>query len=267
MMKKTNTGEPLALHFRRYGDPATRKLLILHGLFGCGANWRTVAARLASSCEVFCLDLRNHGRSPWHNDMEYAAMAGDVARFIADHQLHGAALLGHSMGGKTAMMLAQNAQKHTGALAKLIVVDIAPRAYCPDHHLELMDAMASLDLAATDRRQMDAALATRIPDAATRQFLAQNLTAHADGYRWRLNLAAIRRNMDALAGYENARVATLDTLFIAGADSDYLRPATHREVHARFPNARIETLENAGHWLHAQQPERFVTLCRAFLDQ
>ncbi len=267
--RKTAPAEPLALHGRKYGGsgaPDARPLLILHGLFGSAANWRSVAGRFAAGREVFCLDLRNHGRSPWHDAMDYAALAADVARFIADHQLHRPALLGHSMGGKTAMMLAQDQRI---APAKLIVVDIAPQAYDPGGHLALIDAMSALDLAADDRRQIDATLAHRIPDPATRQFLAQNLVTDADagGYRWRLNLAAIRRNMEALAGYENHRVATLDALFIAGADSDYLTPAAHPAIHARFPNARIETIENAGHWLHAQQPERLVGLCEAFLGR
>ncbi len=269
--QKPNPGESLALHFRKYGDSGDPAVLILHGLFGSNANWRTIAGHLSAFCEVFCLDLRNHGRSPWHDQMDYSVMAADVARFIADHGLHRPTLLGHSMGGKAAMMLAQN---HDVELAKLIVVDIAPLAYRPARHLELMDAMAALDLvalnlASADRRQIDAALAKQITDSATRQFLAQNLikasTKDGGGYRWRLNLAAIRRNLGVLAGYDNRRVAAIETLFIAGADSDYLPPTGHHEVYARFPNARIEIIKNAGHWLHAQHPERLASLCEVFL--
>lgn len=263
-MNPDAAGPTVPLHFRKYGDPAMPKLIILHGLFGSGVNWRSIAARLAASYEVFCPDLRNHGSSPWHHRMGYAAMAGDVARFIGDRQLHRPALLGHSMGGKIAMLLAQ---RQCIELGRLIVVDIAPIAYRPTRHLQLMDAIAALDLAAvTDRKAIDGALAERIPDPATRQFLAQNLRKDEDrGYRWQLNVAAIRQHMAALAGYAEARVTDLDTLFIAGADSDYINPAAHAEIYARFPNARIETVENAGHWLHAQHPARLVALCDGFL--
>ena len=284
-----SAGEGLALSFRAYGgsggsggsghsgdaNPPAPQLLILHGLFGSGANWRTIATRLSATHEVFCLDLRNHGRSPWHDDMEYAALAADVARFIADHQLNDITLLGHSMGGKTAMTLAQNCP---GLLSKLIVVDIAPLPYPRDRHLALIDALLAADLT-TDRRQIQTKLAKKIPDPATRQFLIQNLTKDEVGsgsdsnsgsgsdsrYRWRLNLPAIRRNLPALAGYENDQTATLDTLFIAGANSNYLPPTAHPPIQTRFPNARIKTLPNAGHWLHAQQPDRLVDLCNEFL--
>ena len=300
-----SAGEPLALSFRAYGgsggsghsgnsgdaNPLAPKLLILHGLFGSGANWRTIATRLSATHEVFCLDLRNHGRSPWHDDMEYATLAADVARFIADHQLNDVTLLGHSMGGKTAMTLAQNCPD---MLSKLIVVDIAPLPYPRDRHLALIDALLAADLT-TDRRQIQTTLAKQIPDPATRQFLIQNLTKDKVGfgsdsgsssssgsdsdssadsdfgsdsrYHWRLNLPAIRRNLPALAGYENDRTTTLDTLFIAGADSNYLPPTAHPAIHTRFPNAHIKTLPNAGHWLHAQQPDQLVDLCNEFLGR
>ena len=261
-MNTKNPGPSLPLHFRKYGDPAAPKLIILHGLFGAGVNWRSIAARLAASHEVFCPDLRNHGQSPWHEQMGYADMAGDVARFIAEQELHRPALLGHSMGGKIAMVLAQARRIE---LARLVVVDIAPVAYRPDRHLELIDAMCALNVDAADRKEIDAALAARIPDQATRQFLAQNLRKDGERYCWRLNLAAIRQHMAALAAYGYDGESAVDALFIAGANSDYLRPAAHGEIRRRFPNARFETVENAGHWLHAEQPERFVALCGAFL--
>lgn len=274
---------PVALYGRKYGgssnvrnannpDTAQRlsQLVILHGLFGSSANWRSIAARLSPRREVFCLDLRNHGQSPWQDDMKYAAMGADVARFITDHRLHRPSLLGHSMGGKIAMTLAQN---QSIELAKLIVVDIAPIAYSPDHHRELIDAMARVDLAtAIDRRQIDAALAASIPDLAVRQFLAQNLipAVHGhDGYRWRINLPAIAENIATLAGYPNEQVATGPTLFVAGADSDYIQldeAGGHAAIHRSFPAASIATIQNAGHWLHAEQPDQLVALCEAFLD-
>lgn len=262
-MKTDGAGQTVPLRFRKYGDAANPKLIILHGLFGSGVNWRTVATQLSASHEVFCPDLRNHGRSPWHDEMNYRALGGDVSRFIADHRLQGAALLGHSMGGKTAMTLAQ---ARSTALAKLVIIDIAPAPYPAAGHLGLIDAMRAVNLdAAAGRRQLDAALATRIPDPAVRRFLAQNLVKEGNRYHWRINLEALRRNLDALAGYADERQSPVDALFIAGAQSDYLRPDGHAGIFKRFPNARIETIENAGHWLHAEQPGRLVALCRAFL--
>ena len=279
-MKTDRAGHSVRLHFRKYGDPASPKLVILHGLFGSGANWRSVAKQLSTSHEVFCPDLRNHGRSAWRDDMEYPLMAGDVARFIADQQLRETALLGHSMGGKTAMTLAREPSIN---LAKLIIVDIAPVPYAHAGHLQLLDAMGAIDLeTATGREQIDAALSSGVPDPATRQFLLQNLIRQQNRYHWRINLEAIRRNMEALAGYDAGdesggagsvvdapsavdSPSVVNALFIAGANSDYIRPASHTEIHRRFPNARIETIENAGHWLHAERPARLVALCRAFL--
>ncbi len=272
---------PVRLHFQKYGAAATpnRTVIILHGLFGSGVNWRTIAQQLSNAYQVFCVDLRNHGQSPWHDDMRYPAMAADVARFIADHQLHGAALLGHSLGGKVAMWLAQQASE-PGArgelaeidLAKLIVVDIAPQAYHPTCHLQLLAAMRAVDFATlTSRRQIDAALASEsefasgIADPATRQFLNQNLTKGAHGYRWKINLAAIWRNMEALSGYANRQVSDLNALFIAGANSDYLSAASRAQIVRYFPNASLTTIADAGHWLHVQQPSRLVALCNSFL--
>lgn len=260
----------VALHWQPYGDcpqPGQRNLVILHGLFGSNVNWRTIATQLSHSHQVFCLDLRNHGQSPWHDDMGYRAMAADVARFIADHKLQNVSLLGHSMGGKIAMMLAQDAQVE---LSQLIVVDIAPTTYSAAAHLALLETMHTVNLATiANRKQVDAALGVGIDDPAIRQFLAHNLTkeADADGYRWRwkINLAAIQQNIVALAGYTNEQISTREALFIAGANSDYLTTKHHCQIFNRFPNACIKTVADAGHWLHVEQPASLLALCNAFL--
>ena len=269
-----NSSDALALHFRRYagggdsddgghGNGDSPALLILHGLFGSGGNWRSIAARLSATREVYCLDLRNHGRSPWHARMGYDAMARDVARFITERRLRAPAVLGHSMGGKTALTLAQN---HPDLLGKLIVLDIAPLPYPRARHLALIDAMLAADLTAS-RQQIESALVRQIPDPATRQFLTQNLTQSAAGnaYRWRLNLPAIRHNLPALAGYDNSRPANHPTLFIAAAHSDYLPATAHPAIHAKFPNAQIQTIPNAGHWVHTEQPARLVEMVEGFI--
>ncbi|MGI9310190.1 MAG: alpha/beta fold hydrolase, partial [bacterium] len=189
-------------------------------------------------------------------------------------------VLGHSLGGKTAMMLAQGfGGGARAAVRKLIVVDIAPIAYPAARHLRLIDAMRAVDLAAiADRAQLHRALAARIPDAPTRDFLAQNLRKTPNGYRWQLNLTAIRRNLTALSDYDNARASETETLFIAGANSNYIafEPATatrdarpHRrdDLFGRFPNARIEVVAGAGHWVHAERPGELVELCEGFLGE
>ena len=261
-MNKDISKNLVRLHSQIFGDSANPKLLILHGLFGSSANWRSVARRLSSSHKVFCLDLRNHGQSPWHDDMSYPAMARDVVQFMLDNHLQGSAVIGHSMGGKTAMMLAQ---EQNIELAKLLVVDIAPVTYRYTH-LDMIDAMQAIDFTTvTSRKQIDDLLSVRIPDPATRQFLTQNLKKDGDYYSWRINLDAIRQNMYSLISYENDLTSPVDALFVAGSNSNYIGHEYHSEVFKRFPGARIETIENSGHWLHAEQPARFIALCNSFL--
>jgi len=261
-MKNNGFIDSVQLHAQKYGKSANPKLIILHGLFGSSANWRTIARQLSSSHEVFCLDLRNHGQSPWHDDMSYPAMARDVVRFMLDHQLRGCNMIGHSMGGKTAMMLAQD---QIVELAKLVIVDIAPVTYRYTH-IDMVDAMQEIDLSTvTGRSQIDTLLSVRIPDPGTRQFLTQNVKRDGEYYSWRINLEAIRQGLDSLVSYENDPISTVDTLFVAGENSDYIRPEHYSDIFKRFPKARIETIENAGHWLHAEQPGRFISVCKTFL--
>jgi len=261
----------VALHGVGYGAGGSgRPLVILHGLFGSAQNWRTMAQKLAApnltaERPVFTLDLRNHGRSPWADAMDYPAMAADVAAWITAHGLERPVLLGHSMGGKTAMTLALREPERLGGL---IVVDIAPVAYRHDHH-GYVQALRALDLNTLERRaEADPALAPAIPDAATRQFLLQNLVSHEGRLVWRLNLAAIAQAMDALTGFP-PELEDLSwhgpTLFIAGDRSDYLEPAAWDEIEPRFPAARLTLIPGAGHRVHADQPGFFFSAVVDFL--
>jgi len=248
-----------------YGAGAGPPVAILHGLFGAGRNWATIAGRLAARRRVVALDLRNHGNSPWAETMSYEEMADDVCATLQALGIGRFALIGHSMGGKAAMMAALG---HGAAVARLVVVDIAPAAY-PPRHLDYARAMRALDLAAIRRRgEADAALAAAVPDPAERAFLLQNLALDGGNARWRLNLAAIERALPDLAGFPALPAGVAyrgPALFIAGGRSDFLLPAHQPAIRALFPEARVERIGDAGHWLHAERPQAFLDLVEPFL--
>jgi pimeloyl-ACP methyl ester carboxylesterase len=242
-------------------------LAILHGLFGSGRNWASMAQRLAAHHRVVAIDLRNHGASPWAETMDYREMAEDVRATLQARGYDRFSLLGHSMGGKVAMTAAL---EHGAAVERLIVADIAPVAYTA-HHLGHVKAMRGLDLDNIERRSdADAALAPAIPDAAERAFLLQNLVLQDGQASWRLNLEAIEREMPRLVGFpaiEAGRTYDGPSLFVAGGRSDYLRPEHEPVIRRLFPNAEIANIENAGHWLHAEQPAAFLAVVEAFLNR
>ena len=239
-------------------------LAILHGLFGSGRNWTSIARRFAAHHRVVALDLRNHGASPWADGMGYVEMAEDVRRTLHALGHRRFALLGHSMGGKVAMMAAL---LHGAEIERLVVADIAPVAYAP-RHLMHVRAMRALPLAGITRRgEADARLAPDLPDLAERAFLLQGLVFDGSDARWRFNLAAIEREMPALAGFPALAASAYDgpALFVAGERSDYLLPEHEPAIRHLFPNARIVRIPDAGHWLHAEQPRAFIDLVEPFL--
>lgn len=238
-------------------------LVILHGLFGSARNWQSVARDLAGRYRVVRVDLRNHGHSPHAARMDYAALAADVHTLLAQLALTEVTLLGHSMGGKTAMTLALTEPTR---IARLIVVDIAPVAYA-DQHTPVIDALLALPLDAIRRRQeADALLQAAIPDASVRLFVLQNLVLEASGARWRLNLPALKNGMAALSGglpvAATARFAGT-TDFIRGEHSARVLPAHAALIRAHFPHSSVHTVAGAGHWPHAEAPGEFT---RALAD-
>ena len=244
--------------------PGVAPVAILHGLFGSGRNWATIAQRLAARRPVIAFDLRNHGAAAWAGGMEYGEMAEDLLAMLDEHGCRRAALLGHSMGGKVGMVAAL---RDRDMVERLVVVDIAPVAYRP-HHLGLVRAMRGLDLSGIKRRgQADAALAAAVPHAAERGFLLQNLVFDPEP-RWRLNLEAIERAMPQLTGFppvpDDAVYPGL-ALFVAGGGSDYLLPEHEPAIRRRFPNARLTRIPDAGHWVHAEQPQAFLDIVEPFL--
>lgn len=241
-------------------------VVILHGLLGSARNWTTIGKRLGETYRVFALDLRNHGSSPWNDAMSYDDMAEDVRALIEERALEPATVIGHSMGGKTAMWLAL---LYRDLVERLVVVDIAPVRY--EHSFDdYIDALRGVDLAgATRRSDVEAALAEAIPDQGVRAFLLQNLTRDAEGFEWRANLDALAMNMDDIIGWPDAGAARFDgpTLFVAGERSDYLLPQHQDRIEELFPNAEISVIADAGHWVHAEQPAAFLDRVQSFLGR
>ena len=233
-------------------------LLIAHGLFGSARNFNTLGRRLATTRRVVMVDMRNHGAAPWNPDNSYPALAGDLAEAVERLCDGRAVVLGHSMGGKAAMTLALTRPE---LLAGLIVADIAPVPH--NHsHLNYIEAMQAVDLAQVTRRsEAGAMLAGAVPEPMLRGFLLQNLMVEGGRASWRLNLAALEANMAALLDFPaDLPEATYEgpALFLHGGASPYVPPETHPRIRALFPEAEIEALEGAGHWLHAEQPEAFL---------
>ena len=239
-------------------------VVILHGLFGSATNWRRIAEGLSHQRQIFSVDLPNHGDSPWTDDMSYPAQAALLADFLSVEVPKPPILIGHSMGGKAAMTLALHHQTLLGAL---VVVDIAPTAY-PHTHDPLVEAMKSLDLATIrNRREAEMQLEKAVPEKTLRQFLLQNLRSTSDGLRWRINLEVIHRQMGALTGFDIAAApCDLPSLFIYGTQSDYVTPKTKPAILQQFPKAQLVAIEGAGHWLHAQEPQKFLQAFQDFAD-
>lgn len=255
----------VALESLEFG--AGRPLVILHGLFGSARNWSTIARRLGEQRHVIALDQRNHGGSPWLDEMSYPALAADVRDAIAPFGR--SAVLGHSMGGKAAMTLAL---LYPGLVERLVVVDIAPVAYAGRHHGDYIRAMQGVDLSAVRRRaEVEETLRDGVDDPAIRAFLLQNLAADEGGMlRWRINLEALGRTLPDIMGWPAdvlvGRRYDGPVLVLAGERSDYIQPGHHDALRGYFPAAHVETVAGAGHWPHAEQPETFLRLLQPFLQ-
>ncbi|MBT8457347.1 MAG: alpha/beta fold hydrolase [Rhodobacteraceae bacterium] len=240
-------------------DTAAPPLMIAHGLYGSARNWGVIAKRLADSRRVVSVDMRNHGESPMTDTHSYADMAADLGEVIGEGPWD---IVGHSMGGKAAMVLALT---QPDKLRKLVVADIAPVGY-GHTQVQYIEAMRAVDLAQVETRgDADRQLAPHVPEDGSRAFLLQSLDVK--GRRWRLNLDVLEREMPGIIGFPEVD-GQFDgpALFLSGGDSDYVRPEHRDRIRALFPRARFAKIPGAGHWLHAEKPREFEAAIRVFLD-
>jgi len=262
----------MQLNYQRYpeepgsdlltGDP----VIIIPGLFGSTANWRSFARKLSADYLVYVIDQRNHGYSPHADSNSYADMVADLLEFIDERGFDSVALCGHSMGGKTAMAFSL---LHPARVAKLAVLDIAPATYTRSH-APFVEAMMQVDLQVLKSRlDADTALKATIPDMATRMFLLQSLTASPGHYRWRLNLAALHKYMPEIMSFPDhllsTRSSNVETVFINGALSDYVQVEHKSKIKDYFTNVTYVEIADAGHWLHAEQPKSVLVALLEFL--
>lgn len=256
-------------------------IVILHGLYGSSDNWITVAKKLSATYQVFSVDQRNHGRSPNSEDHSYEALKDDLAMFFDQHKIQKAIVMGHSMGGKTAMCFAAD---YPERIEKLIVVDIAPKDYflLNDEsqyylHNNILRAMLDIDFSKIEsRKQVENFLLERIDSTQIVQFLLKNVNRNKTSHRyeWLLNVPVLYDNLDEIIKGVNANwfddrlpIYNYPVLFIKGANSDYILREDFASIRRIYPEAKIVEMPNAGHWLHAEQPQLFMEIIWGFLPE
>jgi esterase len=250
------------LNYKKLGNKR-QHLIILHGLFGSLDNWQSIARQLSQDFSVWIIDQRNHGRSPHSDEMNYLALAQDLEAFMQSNHLDSAHILGHSMGGKVAMTFAL---MYPGMVEHLIIADIGPIQYEGDH-LPLFKAMMSLPISdIKDRQEAERFLEKSIRSQAVLQFLLKNLGRNQDGFHWKPNLKVLYEKYRELMGFDSfGKTNGGPVSFIRGQNSDYINPADFSYYQSIFPFAQLYQIPNAGHWLHAEQPELFIDLVKSIL--
>lgn len=255
----------MKLAYREYGQGTP--LIILHGLFGQSDNWNTLAKQFGESgYRVFTIDQRNHGLSP-HSDLwTYEHMAHDLKEFIDEHGLESPVLMGHSMGGKTVMFFES---LYPTVASKVIICDIAARAY-PPHHNEVLNALHAVDFATVKtRKEAEAQLGLHISDFGTKQFLLKNIywkDTDNNIMDWRFNLKVISNNYDNISCPVPHYTSAKPCLVVKGERSHYITPDDEQDFRERYPNARFATIHDAGHWVHAEKPKEFFDCIMGFLN-
>jgi esterase len=253
----------MSLNFLSWGDGPP--LVILHGLFGSARNWTSIGKALADDYRVIAVDMPNHGSSPWQDDVSYTAMAQTVGSFLQGEGLGSAPVLGHSMGGKTAMALALMQPELIG---RLFVLDIAPVTYDHDNNLYIK-AMEAVDLDnLTGRGDADDTLAEWVDDPNLRGFFLLNLVRDGDGYAWQINLPALKAGLSDLHSFPDFTGQSYGgpALFVGGEKSDYILAAHHGLIGQLFPASHIQSIPGAGHWVHAEKPVDVTAAIRTFLE-
>lgn len=254
----------MKLAYREFGTG--QPLIILHGLFGQSDNWNSLAKRFAESgFHVFTIDQRNHGLSPHSTVWTYQAMAEDLKEFIETHQLQDPILLGHSMGGKTVMFFEL---LFSGIAQKIIVADIAAKAYEP-HHDAVLKALNAVDFSDINtRKDAEAILSQYISDFGTKQFLLKNIYWREDETKqmaWRFNLETITKEYDNVGVTIPDGSSNVTALFVRGEKSNYVLDSDLATIENHFPNYQLKTIANSGHWVHAEQPEAFFNCVMEFI--
>lgn len=237
-------------------------MVILHGLFGSSDNWTTLGKRIAETHQVFLVDQRNHGKSPHSDAFSYDLLAEDLQHFMEEQEITKATIVGHSMGGKTAMRFAQLFPER---VEKLVVVDMGIRKY-KSHHDDIFRALHAIDLSALEsRKDADEQASALIPDFGTRQFLLKNLyRKEKDQFAWRINFPVLEAKMDEILAAADEVEVQLPILFIRGTRSDYIQDEDKTAIRKIFPRAQFANLQT-GHWVHAEDPDGFYKTLMEFV--
>ena len=251
----------MSLHYKSFGEG--KPLIILHGFLGSLDNWQSIAKELAANYQVFILDVRNHGKSFHDNKHDYPSMEEDIYYFINHLGLSEVTLLGHSMGGKIAMAFAL---KYPLLVSNLIVVDIAPKIYQPGHE-DILHALSKVNPKELKSRQEAVEIiSTYIYDPSVVQFLLKNLDRLGDGsFGWKINLPVLIDQYKDMLDFPSKGLFEGPTLFLKGEKSDYILPSDKPIIHQYFPKAKIVSIKNAGHWVHAENPVDFISETSIFL--
>ncbi|WP_254562572.1 alpha/beta fold hydrolase [Dyadobacter diqingensis] len=255
----------MQLNYKKIGETG-KPLVILHGVFGFLDNWLTIGKTISEQgFIVYLVDQRHHGRSPHEGTLDFPTLAADLKEFLDQQNLESPILIGHSMGGKTVM---EYAVHYPDTFEKLVVVDIGPKQY-PIHHTRILKGLNALPVEEIENRQQaDDFLSTYEPILSVRQFLLKNLYRKEEGgFDWRFNLTVLTRDMAKVgAPIEATKLVETSTLFIRGEKSDYILDEDWDGILKIFPNAELETIANAGHWVQAEQPKAFVEHLLAYLN-
>lgn len=254
----------IKLNYKEFGEGSP--VIILHGIFGMLDNWKTFGRKLSSDFRVFLVDQRDHGRSPHTEEFNYPILAEDLNDFIEEHQLGKVRLIGHSMGGKVIMEFARS---YAEKIEQMIVVDMGIRRYRGGHE-EILEALAELPLTEIhNRKEAELRLSKRIDSQGVVLFLMKNLSRNTDGgYEWKLNLPLISASYAELMAHDltDSFVSEVNVLFVKGGNSNYIREKDQAAIVNVFPNALISEIANAGHWVHAEQPNELEIKIRSYFN-
>lgn len=256
------------LSFRKFGNGTP--LIILHGLYGSGENWLTIGKKLAEYFEVYLIDQRNHGNSPHDNAHNYQAMADDLLQFFETHKIDKANIIGHSMGGKTAIFFTQFFSEK---INKLIIVDISPRSYTnteeSKEHYKILESLQKINFKiCKNYNDIDKQLSSSLKDNRLRSFLLKNIKREGKGcFSWKINIPVLIKELPSIfVGINENQIIENQTLFIKGALSNHIPENDFALIKKIFKNSEIKIINSAGHWAHAEQPKEFLKIVMGFLE-